>query len=89
MKRKTTKFDVLSDLAYPALLTLLYLTVIPAIQLLLDWRVLNTLGESRKDHDIKLARNALLSAQEYQSKLLEREVDGWEQEKVDLHGQID
>ncbi|EDL51231.1 hypothetical protein VSAK1_11460, partial [Vibrio mediterranei AK1] len=71
------------------LLTVLYLTVIPAIQLLLDWGILNTLGESRKNHDVKVARNAAVSTQDYQSKLLDKNMAEWEQEKADLLNQID
>ncbi|MEZ8326048.1 hypothetical protein BCS84_18200 [Vibrio cyclitrophicus] len=86
---KTSELEVLSDFVYPILFTLLYLTVIPAIQLLLDWGVLNTLGESRKNHDVKVARNAAVSTQDYQSKLLDKNMAEWEQEKADLLNQID
>ncbi|TOA22219.1 hypothetical protein CGK32_18055, partial [Vibrio parahaemolyticus] len=57
--------------------------------LVLDWGILNTLGESRKNHDIKLARNAAVSTQDYQSKLLDKNMAEWEQEKVELHSEID
>lgn len=76
-------------LGLPALVSLAYILLIPALQLGLDWLVLNTLGESRKKHDVKAARNASLSTQEYQSKLLDKQMDGWEQEKEDLLNQID
>ncbi|MFG0377795.1 hypothetical protein ACF8FL_15380 [Vibrio sp. zbq_19] len=86
---KNLKIDWWFGLVLPALVSLGYITLIPALQLSLDWLVLKTLGESRKNHDIKVARNAALSTQEYQSKLLDKRMDGWEQEKEDLLNQID
>lgn len=86
---KNLKIDWWFGLVLPALVSLGYITLIPALQLSLDWLVLKTLGESRKNHDITVARNAALSTQEYQSKLLDKQMDGWEQEKEDLLNQID
>ncbi|EDL53571.1 hypothetical protein VSAK1_00527 [Vibrio mediterranei AK1] len=76
-------------LALPALVSLLYILLIPALQLGLDWLVLKILGESRKKHDIKVARNAAESTQDYQSKLLEKNMTKWENEKAELLNQID
>lgn len=73
----------------PAIVSLAYILLIPALQLGLDWLVLNTLGESRKNHDIKVAKNAALSTQSYQSKLLDRGMDNWEKEKAELNSQIE
>lgn len=85
---KNLQIDWWFGLGLPALVSLGYITLIPALQLGLDWLVLKTLGESRKNHDIKVARNAALSTQSYQSKLLDRGMDNWEKERADLHHQI-
>ncbi|MFS1876541.1 hypothetical protein BCT30_02725 [Enterovibrio norvegicus] len=86
---KGSVFEWKSDLVYPAALTLLYLTIIPACQLLLDWGVLKTLGEFRQSYDVKIARNAVVSTQDYQIKLHDRELEDWVQDRQDLKGEIE
>ncbi|WP_333003065.1 hypothetical protein [Vibrio coralliilyticus] len=71
-------------LGLPALVSLLYILLIPALQLGLDWLVLKTLGESRKNHDAKVARNELEATQEHQIKLRDQELQNWAAEKESL-----
>lgn len=86
---KASQFDLCTDLIYPFGLTLLYLLAIPAVQLLLDNAVLKTLGEYRKRHDSRVARNAVESTQEHQIKLRDSKLDNWGEEKLDLNKEID
>ncbi|MEZ9110904.1 MULTISPECIES: hypothetical protein [Vibrio] len=73
----------------PAIVSLGYILLIPALQLGLDWLVLNTLGESRKKHDVKDARNKLESTQEHQIKLRDKELESWEQERKELNDEVE
>ncbi|MDF4385727.1 hypothetical protein R8N68_01660 [Vibrio sp. 1974] len=89
MIAKESRFSLTTDLIYPFGLTLLYLVVVPAIQLGVDWLVLNTLGESRKKHDSLVSRNAVVSTQEYQQRLMNEQFTAWDTDRTDLLSQID
>ncbi|EIZ1044722.1 hypothetical protein MOU94_001505 [Vibrio parahaemolyticus] len=86
---KESRFSLTTDLIYPLGLTLLYLLVVPAIQLGIDWLVLNTLGDSRKKHDLLVSRNAVVSTQEYQQRLMNEELTTWDADRTDLLSKID
>lgn len=85
---KNLKIDWWFGLVLPALVSLGYILIIPALQLGLDWVVLKTLGEFRKKHDASVARNALESTQEHQKVLRDRELDNWDKEKQELTSKI-
>lgn len=89
MLAKESRFSLTTDLIYPFGLTLLYLVVVPAVQLGVDWLVLNTLGDSRKKHDSLVSRNAVVSTQEYQQRLMNEQLTKWDTDRTDLLSQID
>lgn len=86
---KVLQVDLWHGLFLPVLVSLGYILLIPTLQLGLDWLVLKTLGASRKRHDIEYARNKLEATVEYQTKLLDKDLDSWEQEKNELNNEIE
>ncbi|MGR6860753.1 hypothetical protein ACU5EH_10835 [Aliivibrio salmonicida] len=81
---KSLEIDWWYSLGLPALVSLSYILLIPALQLGLDWLVLNTLGESRKNHDAKVARNELEATQGHQIKLRDQDLQNWAEDKETL-----
>lgn len=73
----------------PVIVSLGYILLIPALQLGLDWLVLNILGASRKRHDIEYTKNKLEATVEHQTKLRDRDLDNWEQEKKELNDEVE
>ncbi|MDP2502625.1 hypothetical protein BCT47_16390 [Vibrio splendidus] len=81
---KNLKIDWWFDLWLPTIVSLGYILIIPALQLILDWGILKTIGKSRTNHDIEFARNSARSTVEYQTKLLDKELANWQSQKEDL-----
>ncbi|MEZ9641312.1 hypothetical protein AB4289_06145 [Vibrio cyclitrophicus] len=86
---KASEFNLYTDLVYPIGLTLLYLLIVPAAQVLIDTVILDTLGEYRKKHDSRLAKNEIESTREHQIVLRDRKLDSWDSDKVRLKNNID
>lgn len=85
---KAMNWDWQYSLIYPSLVTFAYVLIVPALQLGLDWIVLNTLGEWRKKHDSLDSRNKAESSQAHQAKLLEKDLVKWEQEREELKREV-